>query len=101
MPRAGSGTARSPISRPAMSGSAPRRRRPRRSANERDRFDPHQRNRASSSERTTMLDRALILITAAMAIALTMSSARAFDETKYPDWAGLWTKAPDNGPPRY
>ena len=37
-----SGTARSPISRPATSGCAPRRKRRRRSANERDRFDPRQ-----------------------------------------------------------
>jgi hypothetical protein len=48
-----------------------------------------------------MLDRALIFVTAAMAIALTMSPARAFDETKYPDWTGVWTKVPDGGPPRY
>jgi hypothetical protein len=48
-----------------------------------------------------MLDRALILVTAAMAVALTMSSAHAFDESKYPDWAGIWTKVPDGGPPRY
>jgi hypothetical protein len=53
-----------------------------------------------------MLDRTLIpatviLASVATALALTMSSARAFDETKYPDWAGIWTKVPDNGPPRY
>jgi hypothetical protein len=48
-----------------------------------------------------MLDRALILGAAAMAVTLTMSSARAFDETKYPDWAGIWTRARDGGPPRY
>jgi hypothetical protein len=52
-------------------------------------------------KRTTMLDRALILVAAAMAVTLTMSSARAFDETKYPDWAGIWVKVPDGGPPRY
>jgi hypothetical protein len=54
-----------------------------------------------SMKRTTMLDRALILVAAAMAVTLTMSSARAFDETKYPDWAGIWVKVPDGGPPRY
>jgi hypothetical protein len=54
-----------------------------------------------STKRTTMLDRALILVAAAMAVTLTMSSARAFDETKYPDWAGIWVKVPDGGPPRY
>jgi hypothetical protein len=48
-----------------------------------------------------MFDSTLILVTAAMAVALTMSPARAFDESKYPDWAGIWTKVPDNGPPRY
>jgi hypothetical protein len=48
-----------------------------------------------------MLDRALILAAAALAATLSMSPARAFDETKYPDWAGIWTKVPDNGPPRY
>ena len=40
------------------------------------------------NERTTMLDRTLILATAALAATLAMSTARAFDETKYPDWAG-------------
>jgi hypothetical protein len=40
-------------------------------------------------------------VAAAMAVTLTMSSARAFDETKYPDWAGIWVKVPDGGPPRY
>jgi hypothetical protein len=48
-----------------------------------------------------MLDRTLIFVTAAVAIALTMPPARAFDETKYPDWAGIWVKVPDGGPPRY
>jgi hypothetical protein len=48
-----------------------------------------------------MLDRVLILVTAAVAVTLMMSPARAFDETKYPDWSGVWTKVPDNGPPRY
>ena len=48
-----------------------------------------------------MLDRTLMFLTAAMAIAVMMSPARAFDETKYPDWAGIWVKVPDGGPPRY
>ena len=48
-----------------------------------------------------MLDRALIFAAAALAATLSMSSARAFDESKYPDWVGIWTKVPDNGPPRY
>jgi hypothetical protein len=50
-----------------------------------------------------MLDRTLIpaAIATALVLAFTMSSARAFDETKYPDWAGIWTKVPDGGPPRY
>jgi hypothetical protein len=29
------------------------------------------------------------------------ANARAFDESKYPDWSGQWIKVPDGGPPRY
>ncbi len=45
---------------------------------------------------------ALLLVTTGYAaLSLAMSSARAFDESKYPDWAGIWTRVPDGGPPRY
>jgi hypothetical protein len=38
----------------------------------------------------------------ALAAALAMTDgARAFDESKYPDWSGQWIKVPDGGPPRY
>jgi hypothetical protein len=52
-------------------------------------------------KRSVVLDRALILATAAVALTLSMPSAYAFDETKYPDWTGIWGRAPDGGPPRY
>jgi len=32
---------------------------------------------------------------------LVTPSARAFDESGYPDWSGQWLKVPDGGPPRY
>src|SRR5260370_17486409 len=38
----------------------------------------------------------------ALAAALLMPApARAFDESKYPDWSGQWRRVPDGGPPRY
>jgi hypothetical protein len=38
----------------------------------------------------------------ALAAALMMPApAWAFDESKYPDWSGQWTRVPDGGPPRY
>ncbi|HEY6254714.1 MAG TPA: hypothetical protein VIY51_02870 [Xanthobacteraceae bacterium] len=40
-----------------------------------------------------------IVLAAALLAAAT--SARAFDESKYPDWSGQWIKVPDGGPPRY
>ena len=39
-------------------------------------------------------------MTLAVLLGATMGSARAFDETKYPDWKGLWLRA-EGGPPRY
>src|SRR5947209_2558793 len=36
----------------------------------------------------------------AMAFCVTMSNARAFDESKYPDWKGQWLRA-DPGNSRY
>jgi hypothetical protein len=36
----------------------------------------------------------------AVAMGVTMSNARAFDETKYPDWKGQWLRT-DTGTPRY
>jgi hypothetical protein len=32
---------------------------------------------------------------------MTAAGAQAFDETKYPDWAGQWIRVPDGGVPRY
>jgi hypothetical protein len=43
-----------------------------------------------------MLDRSAIGI-AALAAALSLSSARAFDETKYPDWKGQWVRIGGGG----
>jgi hypothetical protein len=40
----------------------------------------------------------LIALAAALAM---VDGARAFDESKYPDWSGQWVKVPDGGPPRY
>jgi len=36
----------------------------------------------------------------AVALSATMGAARAFDETKYPNWKGQWLRT-DNGTPRY
>ena len=33
----------------------------------------------------------------ALAVALAATGARAFDETKYPDWSGQWRRAPGIG----
>ena len=33
-------------------------------------------------------------------LAVPLAGARAFDESKYPDWSGQWLKA-DGGAPRY
>jgi hypothetical protein len=41
------------------------------------------------------------LIAWAAALLTTASTARAHDESKYPDWSGQWRRAPDGGPPRY
>src|SRR5712692_8207741 len=35
------------------------------------------------------------------ALLMTITGARAFDETKYPDWSGQWNRVPDGGVPRY
>jgi hypothetical protein len=37
----------------------------------------------------------------ATALLTTCAGARAFDESRYPDWSGQWIKVPDGGPPRY
>jgi hypothetical protein len=39
-------------------------------------------------------------ITLAAALSMTIADARAFDETKYPDWKGQWIRT-DTGIPRY
>lgn len=41
---------------------------------------------------------------AALALAAILAmpqGAWAFDESKYPDWSGQWSRVPDGGPPRY
>jgi hypothetical protein len=43
---------------------------------------------------------ALGAITLAAALSMTFGGARAFDESKYPDWKGQWVRA-DTGTPRY
>jgi hypothetical protein len=41
-------------------------------------------------------------IAAAMvAAALSLTTAAAQDDPRFPDWSGQWRKAPDGGPPRY
>jgi hypothetical protein len=39
-------------------------------------------------------------IVLAVALLMTIPAAQAFDESKYPDWAGKWRRA-EGGPPRY
>jgi len=39
-------------------------------------------------------------VTLAVVLAATMGSARAFDESRYPDWKGQWLRG-DPGPSRY
>jgi hypothetical protein len=41
------------------------------------------------------------LLVLATALLTACAGARAFDESKYPDWSGQWIKLPDGGPPRY
>jgi hypothetical protein len=49
-----------------------------------------------------MLNRTSIgLLTLMAALGLTIASALAHDETKFPDWSGQWSRVPDGGPPRY
>lgn len=45
--------------------------------------------------------KAPIAAVALAVLSMTIVSASAFDETKYPDWSGQWFRVPDNGPPRY
>src|SRR5215469_16384678 len=44
--------------------------------------------------------RALGALTLAAALSMTVGAARAFDESKYPDWKGQWVRT-DTGTPRY
>ena len=37
----------------------------------------------------------------AVALLIPTGSVRAHDESKYPDWSGQWSRAPDGGVPRY
>ena len=48
-----------------------------------------------------MLCRTSICAIALLTGLLAAPPARAFDESKYPDWSGQWLKLPDGGPPRY
>jgi len=48
-----------------------------------------------------MLCRTSICAMALLTGLLAAPGARAFDESKYPDWSGQWLKLPDGGPPRY
>jgi hypothetical protein len=47
-----------------------------------------------------MLDRSSLAAIALAAMALTTGGVQAFDETKYPDWSGQWTRT-YTGNPRY
>jgi hypothetical protein len=47
-----------------------------------------------------MLNRTTIAA-AVVAAALSLTTAAAQDDPRYPDWSGQWRKAPDGGPPRY
>jgi hypothetical protein len=38
---------------------------------------------------------------AAAALSITICGAAAFDESKYPDWSGQWSRVPGEGPPRH
>jgi hypothetical protein len=49
--------------------------------------------------RMNMLHRTFFAAIAALS--MMTAGACAFDETKYPDWAGQWNRMPDGGPPRY
>jgi hypothetical protein len=51
--------------------------------------------------RSAMLQNAIAAMALAVALAMSAPGARAFDETKYPDWSGQWSRVPDGGPPRY
>lgn len=44
---------------------------------------------------------AIIAAIAAAVLTASLSGAQAFDETKYPDWSGQWSRVPDGGNPRY
>ncbi len=48
-----------------------------------------------------MLSRTSICAITLAAFLSATSGARAFDESKYPDWSGQWLKVGDGGPPRY
>jgi hypothetical protein len=48
-----------------------------------------------------MFDRWFVAAIALAALPLSGASVQALDETKYPDWAGQWQRAPDGGNPRY
>jgi hypothetical protein len=48
-----------------------------------------------------MLQHAIASVALAAALMMPPPRAWAFDESKYPDWSGQWSRVPDGGPPRY
>jgi hypothetical protein len=48
-----------------------------------------------------MLQHAIASVALAAALMMPLPRAWAFDESKYPDWSGQWSRVPDGGPPRY
>ena len=50
--------------------------------------------------REIMIKKIAITSLFAVALLVTIGTAQAFDELKYPDWKGQWRRA-DPGPPRY
>jgi hypothetical protein len=47
------------------------------------------------------MSRNVVALALTAALMLAADGARAFDESKYPDWSGQWSRVPDGGPPRY
>jgi hypothetical protein len=48
-----------------------------------------------------MLQSSIASIALVAALMMPAPGAWAFDESKYPDWSGQWSRVPDGGPPRY
>jgi hypothetical protein len=67
---------------------------------ERHRHDPPA-DREEPSGRSAMFQGTIASVALAAALMMPAPAAWAFDESKYPDWSGQWTRVPDGGPPRY